>query len=172
MEQLKLGSIITDKQERDAIHIAVIPITVTVPVRPGHHVNATGGKENPIGVIDPYLPASTVVQAGQTCWLFLYPGSITSLRHEWTHPAIDKHQRSIKWLTEYAEAFDMPYEALMHAVGDYVDNGEYIRIGFDTPERAYDIMDQTKFWMHYQLVTGKKIPMKTKEQGSFFSCAC
>lgn len=90
----KLGQLITDgDRRRDAIHIAVAPVTAAHALSPGQHVGLVradstelvGRCDCPIGIIDPFLQEP--VAAGQRCWMFLYPGTITSLRHAWTHPA-------------------------------------------------------------------------------------
>lgn len=100
----QLGKIITDPNvARDAIHIAVAPVTAAHALPPGQRVGFVeegndelvgAGATKLIGIIDPFL--QEVVEPNQRCWLYLFPGSITSLRHEWTHTAFGP-----KELTEY-----------------------------------------------------------------------
>lgn len=87
-EDLGLGKIIEPDREvhRDAIHVAVIPMTATVLLLPGNRVNAQGLPIAPhVGIVDPFLP--DVVQPGQRYWLWLFPGTVTGMRHHWQHPA-------------------------------------------------------------------------------------
>lgn len=101
---LGLGRIIPGSAPyiRDAIHIAVVPVIADEELKPGTKVRlvdikvglhdvAIAANERPyLGVVDPYLQSS--VQRGERFWLYLNPGSIRGLRHEWTHPAFDKEQ--------------------------------------------------------------------------------
>ena len=95
MDTLKLGQIIEGEQHRDAIHIAVAPVEAAEQFVPGQRVGLladgrASGKPfvDKIGIVDPFL--RTDVEAGQRFWLWLTPYTITSLRHEWTHPAFEK----------------------------------------------------------------------------------
>ncbi len=90
----KVGKLIEGNAYRDAIHVAVAPVVAACPIRPGSHVWMTpeglaswGNREdgNTIGIADPFLTEE--IQKGQSFYLFLYPGTITSLRHMWSHPA-------------------------------------------------------------------------------------
>lgn len=89
----RLGQLIEDgDRRRDAIHIAVAPVTAAERLAPGQHVGfvregdieRVGPCDRAIGIVDPFLAGA--VEPGQRFWLFLYPGTITALRHIWTHP--------------------------------------------------------------------------------------
>jgi hypothetical protein len=94
-DQAKIGELITEPVGRDAIHIAVAPVVAVDYLEPGQHVGLVtpGNLENVaalsdtklIGIVDPFLTAR--VEPGQRFYLFLYPNSITNLRHVWSHPA-------------------------------------------------------------------------------------
>jgi hypothetical protein len=90
----QLGRLIEDgDRRRDAVHIGIAPVTAAERLLPGQHVGLVrqanmemvGPCDQNIGIVDPFL--AEAVEAGQRFWLFLYPGTITGLRHVWTHPA-------------------------------------------------------------------------------------
>lgn len=182
-DTLKLGQIIDEDQHRDAIHIAVAPVRASLnqlPLNPGSHVgfftpecggigdDQVGICDHPIGVVDPFL--KTAVQPGQRFWLFLYPNTITSLRHEWTHPAFeeakDQTSESVAWLTDAAMRLGVEYEDLISdnselVTGDYINNGEHIR------DIWCSLSDD--FWKHRKVVTGQDIP---EDSRGGFACSC
>lgn len=92
-----LGETPADDARRDAVHVAVAPVIAGMPLRPGMHIElragvAVGDSEDglypnfkPIGVVDPFL--RRIVQKDERFWIFLYPNTVTSLRHVWSHPA-------------------------------------------------------------------------------------
>lgn len=97
-EQYKpnIGELCEKGALRDAVHIAVAPVVAGHVLPPGHHVALDGrGKaiavngdrrdEKTVGIVDPFL--ERWVDEGETFWLFLYPGTVTKLRHAWLHPA-------------------------------------------------------------------------------------
>ena len=80
---------------RDAIHIAVVPVTAARQLYPGARVGRdpddpsrfSNRSETLVGIVDPFL--TKAVAEGERFWLFLYPNTITSLRHVWTHPEFE-----------------------------------------------------------------------------------
>lgn len=102
MDNLGLGKIIPEGKvvQKDAIHIAVFPATAMTTLRPGDRVNLVPGLTthvvanalSSIGIVDPFL--ETVVRSGERCWIYLFPGSVTSLRHDWEHPAFERRSEA------------------------------------------------------------------------------
>lgn len=98
METPKVGQLIKDgERRRDAIHVAIAPVTAYETLIPGEkigfvqqgdyeHVGAcrNGADKYAVGIVDPYLTGS--VLKGERFYLFLSPGTVTSLRHVWNHP--------------------------------------------------------------------------------------
>lgn len=100
----KLGAIIEGPCGRDAVHVAVAPVEAYEEMEPGTHVwltpagkaayYAPGTAVEPVGIVDPFLTES--VKQGERFYLFLYPNTVTSLRHVWTHPSFAVKVPSIK----------------------------------------------------------------------------
>lgn len=181
--KLGLGQLITTEQGRDAIHVAVAPVTVAHTTTAGRHVtldadgNASEHTGKPaIGIIDPFL--TRPVEKGQKCWLFLYPGTITGLRHDWYHPSMpsvpvgsgarDPENESKRWLEHFAHQTGADYDEMMEVAETHCDRayGEYLCQGGrwegqGTPD---------EFWTHFEKVTGKK--PKGEYLPGIFSCSC
>jgi hypothetical protein len=202
-KRLKLGQIITDEQQRDAVHIAVAPVIAAVRLTPGTHVHIVDRRARrsvkgdvPVGIVDPYLRES--VSPGQRFCLFLCPGSITSLRHEWSHPAFqveaaiqpaDAKAVSEKWLRDLCERhrsgdwdYDheedgrpcISYHALIAAMseGDEEDYDGYTQSGSESlRDEMSDPETRALFWHHLEVVTGRNFSQKHREN-HYFSCSC
>lgn len=185
----QLGRLITDEQFRDAVHIAVAPVIAGMPMYPGEHIGFIGdaytvGTNAPkfIGIVDPYLPPKVEIEKGQKFYMFLYPQTITSLRHEWTHPEFEKEAElaqyeptfyklksaveEIKWVTEFAERINTTYDDLMEAAKNYLETGEYFCQGGDF-EGTY-IPDE--FWEKYEVITRETV--HGSQRNTFLTCSC
>jgi hypothetical protein len=180
-EHLKLGQLTDEVQRRDAIHIAVVPVVAGAVLAPGAKVEIVDDTAVPadpgVGVVDPFLRAE--VKAGQRFWLFLNPGSITSLRHEWTHPAFPLVDETLvrdainrlggdsqQWLSEFAKQGGVSYDELIEAL----EEGESISFNNETTrDEAQSQPDE--IWRHFEVVTGKQVSQEHRN-GFFFSCGC
>jgi hypothetical protein len=170
-----LGTIITEKEKRDAIHLAVENTRAAVKLLPGQDVGVDGTANNPVGIVDPFLKSP--VMPGEWFWLVVYPRQINSLRHVWTHPAFpdepmihnstESKTTSEQWLRDFANNRDgcPEYETLVATAAAHEENGgnslcfvDYMVYGEIPPE----------FWNHIEVVTGKKI----KNRPTYFTCSC
>lgn len=149
--------------------MAIVPVVASQRLKPGEHVGMDDGKAareaKNIGIVDPFLRQD--VSVGEEFWLFLYPGSITSLRHDWTHPDfLPENVPSLdatiseKWLRRFAEEHGAEYEDLLYACS----SGGYLSGASD----GVNVPDE--LWDHYGALIGKPIPECDRD--SYFSCSC
>lgn len=177
--EVHLGRLIEDgDQLRDAVHIAVAPMTAGEDLEPGDHVCVLHGDMGvawsisptmgAIGVVDPYLKAT--VRAGERFWLFLMPNTITSLRHEWTHPdfepraADDVRALSWEWLRDHEDIYRFVAEDLVEAVAA---NEDFCFGDDDGPSWART----ATFWHHMEILTGRRFDAEHRDN-TYFRCAC
>ena len=175
--EVKLGTIPGEDCERDAVHVAVIPLIAAHDMWPGHRVGVNresraDSQATPhLGIVDPFLPGA--ITAGTRFYLCLFPGTVTGMRQHWEHPAFtpeaqayDALNYSIEWLKSAAVKLGVAYEDLIGDTsalvnGDYINNGEHIR------DVWYGLEDE--FWSHHEIVTGKKTPCR--DRGGI-TCSC
>lgn len=198
---LSIGKLLDGSYERDAVHFAVYPVIATEGLAPGgalqftdhgppyvkgtdqfyHHPPGMPVRGQGIGIVDPFL--SYPVKKGQRFWMFLYPASITALRHSWTHDQIpgteEERERTVKrvadeillqphrqYLADLAKLLNVDPAELMQRADLFLHTGEHWNEG----SRFEGTYLPQEFWDHYEQLRGIRVPQE--ERSSFFSCAC
>ena len=187
--------------ERDAIHIAVCSVVAGEMLLPGMEIGFIGDDpelvtvrtSQPLGIVDPFLKGK--VNSGERFWMFLYPNTVTSLRHAWEHPKIDAPVRvsnvpaapvndytqaspqqvaeSKAWIAEFGEKWGWAYKEIMDAVdeaGRYetnlVSRGRTLDSGLDFGEGV-----EEEFWHHVATILGRPItPQQIRNLA--WTCSC
>ena len=179
----KLGQIHSEPQGRDAVHIAIAPCVAGQILAPGDHVGLEPGSTESviapnavapaIGIVDPFIH-KRFVAVGERFYVFLYPQTITGLRHVWTHerfpdderevrpgvfstpdPEIDRVSRYLGW--SYQEVLDRAAQAAESNCSLHTGDNEYYEGSTD------------EFWDAVYRLTGKR---HRDGVGKWFSCAC
>lgn len=187
MSDTKIGNIIDDKQQRDAIHIAIAPVIAGEILYPGQRIGFTdpkgtdrvGANSTPIGIVDPFL--AHPVTRDERFYMFLFPNTVTGMRHHWAHPAFADEAAvtvspdadlpaiaSRKRLEEIAAAMGMTYAELMEGADGWISGSNYLNHGESNRGEFYSHKDE--FWKHYEVVREMKVSEDDRE--SFFSCSC
>lgn len=157
---------------RDAVHVAVVSIEAPKRLTPGQHVDADGDTiKPPVGIVDPFL--TDTIEEGEFFNLFLYPGTITSLTHNWSHPAFEQKQSEIsaaeQWIREYAENLDVGYNDLVSSAEYYLEYGEMMCRG----GVLEGISTDPEFWRQYAILKDIEEPtFKEAYESNFFTCSC
>jgi hypothetical protein len=185
MIQNNIGHILDDSSVRDAIHIAVAPVTATCTMKPGQHIGFVTPDDFErvstktakfLGIVDPFLLND--VRVGQRFFMFLMPNTITDQVHHWAHPDFD-HAVALQvkdkllgvnvsrdWMHEFCGEYDVDYDEVMNGAHDYLLSGDYLDLG-----TAFDgVSTPPEFWHHYSRLSGKEVPEDKKD--NFFSCSC
>lgn len=176
----KLGTLITTDADRDAVHVAVVPIKAQVVLIPGQRVNKDGlPLGSPVGIVDPFL--TDVVKPGQTFFLCLFPETVTGMTHRWSHPAFDGRPEpgevappsgksaSRAWIDDFAGQFNMTGDALIAAAREVQRGGWAItQYGGQDWQDNFDNR-RAEFWQHYAAVTGEAV---RETDANVFSCSC
>ena len=199
MSDTEVGRVFDEQQGRDAIHFAVLSVYSMVKVYPGQELGLmdsgkayeVGPSVFPLGIVDPFL--THPVQPGQWFWLYLFPKTITSLRHVWTHPAVGeelaeklpapkkskpkskakaaerdaKENEAREIIQQFANEYGLDYQEIIDAAIDYVDNGNWMSDG-----GRWEGMDlyEDAFWDALEVVTGRRFT--SDQRGGVFSCSC
>lgn len=188
MEKINLGQVLkAGEGERDAIHIAIAPAVAGAMLKPGTPVTVDADgtarvarPDDAIGVVDPYLPRR--IDKGERFFVCLNPYTITSLRHEWTHPAFptaDDKAAAKKlgeallgsardYLQNVASQHNMSLQDLVDAMKNYIETGDTTGIGTDIEYGEFD--RDSPIWGHFTSYTGIHVP--AKDRTTPFTCAC
>ena len=103
----QLGKIIEGDAARDAVHVAIAPVTATEGLSGGERIGirpdgnggyeaflAQSGNDDAVAVVDPFLVDP--VAKHQRFYALMLPGSVTGLRHVYTHPSFKAKVPEIK----------------------------------------------------------------------------
>lgn len=177
---LPIGQLLGPDQARDACHICLAPVYAGERLKPGQRVamaadgSIVGAQaRDDVGIVDPFLKKP--VKPGERCFLFVHPNTVTSLRHEWSHPKIKdvvaklappEHAEEKARLQDAADAAGISYDELMEAAADFLNHGTYLSQGGRW--EGHGLPDT--FWDDHDAVTGTKTP--GDKRWSFFSCSC
>lgn len=198
MIQDLIGKLLSNDPGRDAIHIAVAPVVCADrSIKPGARIGfaeignceRVSSRGEPIGIADPFLEQP--VTTGERFFMFLFPNTITTLRHEWIHPAFasvvsgrDRIAEARAEIQQIADAMGgdgddddpswygpfrpMTYERLMGAAKEWIDAEEYcVEHGGQSWQEGFPFQ---RFWPLYSIVTGEAVP--SSRNRNFFSCSC
>lgn len=127
MSEATLGRLLDELGERDAIHVAIIPVIAATRLYPGSPVMIDAGtmtartsSPDPKAIraiADPFLKA--IIEPGDIFYACLPPNTVTGMRHHWQHPAfseqpvVEKRQKpskeeSLQWLENFCKTADCP----------------------------------------------------------------
>ena len=179
-----LGALLTEDADRDALHIAIVPIIAPEHLAPSQPVDQFGNPNGkPVGIVDPFL--KDIIPPGARFYLCLYPGTVTGMTHTWRHPSFQdvlKGERgndlppgdtaraeSEQWLRDYAAQvshYDDPETAYDNLLAGLL-TGKLHYHGSDL--HSYEEVQEPRALQHHaSLLLGRPIYLPDFR----FSCSC
>lgn len=195
MDTVMLGRLIEGEAHRDAIHMAVAPVIADEVLSPGQHIGfadgysgadrqRVNGLSTPIGIVDPFLKQNVI--QGQRFYMLLFPQTITSLRHDWSHPAfaeknIDKAAAQ-KWMDGFAAKHYSYCGQWYHGTGRNYTADELVEYAKEflltgdkhVQQGSESLRDDTipsEFWPNFEAITGMRVADYHRDQVPF-CCTC
>ncbi len=188
-DDIQLGKKITTPQQRDAVHVAIVPLIAGEDhLYPGQRFRLKYGTSNiamcadyndedAVGIIDPFLENNAHVRAGDQVWGMLFPNTVTCMRHHWQHPAFEAENVEITddehelWLREFCDEWNFDFNDLISA-GTSTGDGRYVTArGKDLHSVVELGEDHALFWLHLEGYTGQQFDSEHRE-GMGWSCSC
>jgi len=189
-----VGKILVGEHHKDAIHIPVMPVFADEiivpgaklaksenPKKQGFRVKTAFHPSDAIGICDPYLRTSTRID--DQFLMFLFPGTVTNLRHDWTHPNIKlpnapkaestKRSRdySKKWLQDLAKWAEIDFMFLMQAMKESHEKEDMVDLrDHNHATDMFRMMGEEKqetMWFHFENYTGIEV-----DTYAYFRCSC
>jgi hypothetical protein len=197
--QFWIGQLAPAEAQRDAIHIAVLPVTCDERLYPGDRVTLVPGSADVVretaddadpglGIVDPFL-SRRGVRPGERFFVFLLPNTVTGMRHHWSHPAFDsaepapapapvtpsraptpqERREAEEWLRKFADRWGMDYHSMRRAAEDGDDFITAHGRDFHGPENEGG--EDADFWHYLQVATGRSFS-EAHRQGITWTCSC
>jgi hypothetical protein len=158
----------TDK--RDAVHVAIFPTVAGCLLHAGNHVELEHGTAvlcepgKGIGIVDPFL--KNELKKGDRLYICLYPDTVTGMRHEWSHPAVDSQDGVKAKLEQIGKEYHTDLEQVLDACEAFANGEDFCFWGDYGPDMMYERGGEIA--QLYYMLTGKTID---PDQASF-RCAC
>lgn len=188
MSDIDLSKLAPEGSQRDAIHVAVVPLIAGENLHRSDDIKLSFCKnkayrcerecKEAIGIVSPFLEDYTV-KAGDRFWAMLYQNTVTGMRHHWSHPSFDTPAANVVsssevWLREFADKWHFDYDQLIKEASRKSSN-DYDRYivadGIDLHSRDELGEDYYTFWTHLEVLTGKKFDQDHREDMGW-SCSC
>lgn len=93
---------ISANEQRDAIHVAIVPLIAGDYLYSGQTFKLAFGSteialgtageyddKNAVGIVNPFIQGQRSFEKGERFWGLLFPGTVTGMRHHWENPAFD-----------------------------------------------------------------------------------